>query len=216
MRVFLLALLSWWVATAAYAAGGPILVLGDSLSAAYGLPTQAGWVALLEERLRAQKFNHRVVNASISGETSAGGASRIDRLLELHRPTVLILALGGNDGLRGLPIEQLRQNLERIIRVAKARGTAVVLVGMRLPPNFGPSYTRAFAAVYEELARQHRTAYVPFLLEGFADRAEYFQADGIHPTAAAQPLMLEQVWKALRPVLDSAQRRGARSAGGGG
>lgn len=187
--------------TATQAATNTILVLGDSLSAAYGLPVQAGWVALLEERLRAQKFNYRVVNASMSGETSAGGASRVGPLLEQHKPVVLILALGGNDGLRGLPVEQLRQNLERIIRAAKARKAQVVLVGMRMPPNFGTAYTRAFAAVYEDLARRHRTAHVPFLLEGFADRPEYFLPDGIHPTAAAQSLMLEQVWKALAPLL---------------
>lgn len=185
-------------------------MLGDSLSAAYGLPVQAGWVALLEARLRAQKFPYRVVNASVSGETSAGGASRIDRLLDQHRPAVLILALGGNDGLRGLPLAQLRQNLDRIIRAARARGARVVVVGMRLPPNFGPAYTRAFVAVYADLARQHRTAYVPFLLEGFADRPEYFQADGIHPTAAAQPLMLEQVWKVLAPLLNDPPQRGTQ------
>lgn len=148
-----------------------------------------------------RKFNHRVVNASISGETSAGGASRIDGLLRQHRPAVLILALGANDGLRGLPAVQLRANLERVIRAAEQRDARVLLVGMRMPPNFGPAYTREFSAVYAELARRHRTAFVPFLLEGFADRPEYFLADGIHPNAAAQPLILERVWSALAPLL---------------
>lgn len=185
----------------AIASGGSILILGDSLSAAYGLPPQAGWVTLLEERLKQRKFNYRVINASISGETSAGGASRIEALLRLHAPEVLILALGGNDGLRGLPTAQLQSNLETIIRAARQRNAKVLLVGMRMPPNFGPAYTRQFAAVYADLARRHRTAFVPFLLEGFADRPEYFLADGIHPNAAAQPLILERVWTALAPLL---------------
>ncbi len=186
---------------AALAAGGTILVLGDSLSSAYGLPRHAGWVTLLEARLGERKFNYRIVNASISGETSAGGLSRIDALLQRHKPEVLILALGGNDGLRGLPVSQLKSNLEGIIRAAKQRDVRVLLVGMRMPPNFGPTYTREFAAVYAELARRHRTAFVPFLLEGFAAQPEYFLADGIHPNAAAQPLILERLWPALLPLL---------------
>ncbi len=184
-----------------HAAGGTILVLGDSLSAAYGLPREAGWVSLLEERLRAQKFKYRVVNASVSGETSAGGASRIGRLLAQHRPQVVILALGANDGLRGLHLGQMQVNLEAMIRAARERQAKVLLIGMRMPPNYGGAYTRAFAAVYAELARRHRLAFVPFLLEGFADRPEYFLADGIHPNAAAQPLILETVWHALKPLL---------------
>jgi acyl-CoA thioesterase-1 len=189
------------VVPSALASGRTILVLGDSLSAAYGLPREKGWVTLLEERLSARKFNYRVVNASISGETSAGGASRIEALLRQHRPQILILALGANDGLRGLPIEQLETNLEVIIRAARRSDTKVLLAGMHLPPNFGPAYTRRFTAVYAELARRHRTAFVPFLLEGFADRPEYFLADGIHPNAAAQPLILDRVWQALAPLL---------------
>lgn len=185
----------------AAASGGSILVLGDSLASAYGLPRQAGWVTLLEERLSQRKFNYRVVNASISGETSAGGASRIAGLLRQHRPQILILALGANDGLRGLPIGQLQSNLETMIQMARQGKVEVLLVGMRMPPNFGPAYTRQFSAVYAELARRHRTAFVPFLLEGFADRPEYFLADGIHPNAAAQPLILEQVWTALAALL---------------
>ncbi len=201
MHILLVWLFTLLVVPAALASGGTILVLGDSLSAAYGLPRQAGWVTLLEERLGERKFNHRVVNASISGETSAGGASRIDGLLHQHRPAVLILALGANDGLRGLPAAHLHSNLETMIRVARQRNAKVLLVGMRMPPNFGPAYTREFTAVYADLARRHRTAFVPFMLEGFADRPEYFLADGIHPNAAAQPLILEQIWTALAPLL---------------
>ncbi len=182
-------------------AGGTILVLGDSLSAAYGLPAKSGWVTLLEERLSQRKFNYRVVNASVSGETSAGGASRIRGLLRQHRPEILILALGANDGLRGLPTAQLEANLETMIRAARQGEVKVLLAGMRMPPNFGPAYTRQFMAVYADLARRYRTAFVPFLLEGFADRPEYFLADGIHPNAAAQPLILERVWTALAPLL---------------
>lgn len=189
------------LAPVALASGGTILVLGDSLSAAYGLPRQAGWVALLEERLTERKFNYRVVNASVSGETSAGGLSRIEGLLRQHRPQVLILALGANDGLRGLPTAQLQANLDTIIRTARQGNARVLLVGMRMPPNYGAAYTRQFTAVYADLARRHRTAFVPFLLEGFADRPEYFLADGIHPNAAAQPLILERVWTALAPLL---------------
>jgi acyl-CoA thioesterase-1 len=201
MHTLIVWLFSLLVMPMAIASGGSILILGDSLSAAYGLPPQAGWVTLLEERLKQRKFNYRVINASISGETSAGGASRIEALLRLHAPEVLILALGGNDGLRGLPTAQLQSNLETIIRAARQRNAKVLLVGMRMPPNFGPAYTRQFAAVYADLARRHRTAFVPFLLEGFADRPEYFLADGIHPNAAAQPLILERVWTALAPLL---------------
>ncbi|MCS6786343.1 MAG: arylesterase [Thiobacillaceae bacterium] len=210
MRAIVVALLVWLMALPALAAERVILVLGDSLSAAYGLPEQAGWVALLQARLRAERLPYRVVNASMSGETSAGGAARIDALMRTHRPAVVIVALGGNDGLRGLPVAQLRTNLGRILRSIRAGGARAVLVGMRMPPNLGPDYTAAFAAVYAELARTHRVARVPFLLEGFADRPEYFQPDGIHPTAAAQPLMLEQVWRVLTPLLQRSANSSTR------
>jgi len=185
----------------AHAAPGTILVFGDSLSAAYGLSRTQGWVSLLEERLAKDKFTYRVVNASISGETSAGGLSRIQRALDQHRPALLILALGANDGLRGLPVSQMQRNLEGILQAAKQGRVQVLLVGMHLPPNFGPAYTREFSAVFAALAKKHRTAYVSFLLEGFADRPEYFLDDGLHPNARAQPLILETVWKSLRPLL---------------
>jgi acyl-CoA thioesterase-1 len=201
MHLLFVWLFSLLVVPVALASGGSILILGDSLSAAYGLPRQAGWVTLLEERLRQGKFNYRVINASVSGETSAGGASRISSLLRQHKPEIVILALGGNDGLRGLPTTQLASNLETMIRSARQGNAKVLLVGMRMPPNFGPAYTRRFEAVYADLARRHRTAFVPFLLEGFADRPEYFLPDGIHPNAAAQPLILDRVWTALAPLL---------------
>lgn len=201
MRIFLIWLFCLFLSPPALATTGSILVYGDSLSAAYGLARKDSWVALLEERLARGKFNHRVVNASISGETSAGGASRIRRTLEQHQPSVLILALGANDGLRGLPVAQMKTNLDEIVRTARRQRVRVLLVGMRLPPNYGPAYTREFQAAFGELAREHRVAHLPFLLEGFADRPEYFQADGIHPNASAQPLILDTVWRALAPLL---------------
>jgi acyl-CoA thioesterase-1 len=178
-----------------------ILVFGDSLSAAYGIAQSRGWVALLAERLKRERPDYSVANASISGETTAGGASRFARALEQHQPVVVILALGANDGLRGLPIEQMKQNLSRMIGEARKAGARVLLVGMRLPPNYGPDYTRAFESAFGELAKAHNSALVPFLLEDIADKDSYFQPDRIHPTEAAQPLMLERVWKALLPLL---------------
>jgi acyl-CoA thioesterase-1 len=185
------------------AEGAPrsIVVLGDSLSAAYGIAQARGWVALLVERLMREHPDYSVVNASISGDTSAGGAARISKTLSQHKPSILILELGANDGLRGLPVAQMKQNLASTIEQAQKAGARVVLVGMKLPPNYGPDYTRAFEATYGELARQYKTALVPFLLEDFAEKVELFQPDRIHPTAEAQPLMMERVWKALQPLL---------------
>jgi len=176
-------------------------VLGDSLSAAYGIAQARGWVALLGERLKRERPDYIVVNASISGDTSGGGASRIQKSLQQHKPAVLILELGGNDGMRGLPVAQMKQNLSRIIEQSQQAGARVVLVGMKLPPNYGPDYTQAFEAAYDELAKRHKTALVPFLLEDFAEKPELFQSDRIHPAEAAQPLMMERVWKTLRPLL---------------
>lgn len=182
-------------------AGGTILVFGDSLSAAYGLAQNAGWASLLELRLKQKALDYTVVNASISGETTSGGATRMAEALRAHKPAVVVLALGANDGLRGLPIAQMRANLEKMLRASKEAGSRVLLVGMRLPPNYGEDYTRQFARVYVDLAREHKTALTPFLLEGVADRRELFQADNLHPVAAAQPIILEHVWKALAPLL---------------
>jgi acyl-CoA thioesterase-1 len=183
------------------AAEKSILVVGDSLSAAYGIPRDRGWVALLEERLKREHRDYIVVNASISGDTSSGGRARLQPLLERHRPAVMILALGGNDGLRGAPPAQIRANLSAMIRQAQARRARVLLLGVKMPPNYGEDYTKSFEAVFRDLAKTHRTALVPFLLEDFADQPELFQPDRIHPTEAAQPLMLERVWPALKPLL---------------
>ena len=191
------------LALPAAAADKSILVVGDSLSAAYGIPRNRGWVALLEERLKRERLDYIVVNASISGETSGGGRTRLKPLLERHQPALMILELGGNDGLRGVPVAQIRSNLAAMIQAAHASGARVVLVGMRMPPNYGEVYAQSFEALFRELSRTHRTALVPFLLEDFADKPEFFLPDRIHPTEAAQPLMLERIWPVLRPLLKS-------------
>ena len=178
------------------------MVVGDSLSAAYGIPRNRGWVALLEERLKREQPDYIVVNASISGDTSDGGRARLKPLLERHRPAVLILALGGNDGLRGAPPAQIRTNLSAMIRDAQAQGARVLVLGVKMPPNYGEDYTQTFEAVFRDVAKTHRTALVPFLLEDFAEKPEFFQPDRIHPTEAAQPLMLERVWPALKHLLN--------------
>jgi acyl-CoA thioesterase-1 len=176
-------------------------VVGDSLSAAYGLARSQGWVALLEERLQRERLDYSVVNASISGETSAGGRARIAELIARHHPAVVILELGGNDGLRGLPVAQLKANLGAIVERSKQAGARVLLVGMRLPPNYGPDYTQAFENAFAEVAKRYRVALAPFILEGFGEKPEYFQPDRIHPTAQVQPLIAERVWRGLRPLL---------------
>ena len=178
-----------------------MLVYGDSLSAAYGMPQQRGWVALLVERLKRESPDYSVVNASISGETTAGGLARIGKVLEREKPAVVIVELGANDGLRGLPVAAMVKNLGAIIEQSKRAGARVLLVGMRLPPNYGENYTRSFEHAYAELARRYHAVLLPFLLEGFADRIEWFQPDRIHPTEAAQPAVLNNVWTKLRPLL---------------
>lgn len=178
-----------------------VLVLGDSLSAAYGIEQKQGWVALLQQRLAAQKEPIEVINASISGETTAGGRARVDALLRRHRPDIVIVELGGNDGLRGLPIATLSANLDYIIKAVKQQDAQVLLLGMRLPPNYGPAYTRQFHETYHTLAKRHRVTLVPFMLEGIIDRQNAFMPDGIHPTAAMQPHILDHVWPALQPLL---------------
>jgi len=185
----------------AAAAEKSILVFGDSLSAAYGIARSSGWVALLEERLKRERPDYRVVNASVAGETSAEGRARVGAALERSRPVILILELGANDGLRGLPLAQMKANLAAIIDRSRAGGARVLLVGMKLPPNYGPDYTAAFENSFAELAKRYQLPFVPFLLEGFADKPDYFQADTIHPTAEAQPLIAARVWQQLRPLL---------------
>jgi acyl-CoA thioesterase-1 len=189
-----------WVPGAG-AAEKSILVVGDSLSAAYGIPRNRGWVALLEERLKQEQIHYTVVNASISGETSGGGRVRMDKLLERYQPGVVILALGGNDGLRGMQVAEVRANLAAMIREAQASNARVLLVGIKMPPNYGEEYTQGFDAMYRALASTHRTAFVPFLLEDFAGKPEFFLPDRIHPNEAAQALMFKRVWPALRPLL---------------
>ena len=188
-------------ALGAAAAEKSILVFGDSLSAAYGIAQSRGWVALLGERLKRERPDYSVANASISGETSAGGLARIDAALARHRPAVVIVELGANDGLRGLPLGQMKANLGTIIEHARKSGARVLLVGMKLPPNYGPEYTSGFENAFAEVAKRYKVALLPFLLEGFAEKPEYFQPDRMHPNEQAQPLILERIWQALRPLL---------------
>jgi acyl-CoA thioesterase I len=188
-------------ATAAATPARTVLVLGDSLSAGYGLAASQGWVSLTARKMAASHPAWKVVNASVSGETTAGGASRIAGELRRHRPAVVVVELGANDGLRGLPLAQTRANLEAIVLASRRAGARVLLLGMRMPPNFGPAYTRGFEANYRELSRQYQAALLPFLLEPIAANRANFQSDNLHPTAAAQPRLRDHVWPALAPLL---------------
>lgn len=178
-----------------------VLVFGDSLSAGYGINVKDGWVALLGKRLAAEGYGYQVVNASVTGETTGGGRTRLPRALELHRPAVVVLELGSNDGLRGLPLEQMRANLDVMITLSSDHGARVLLVGMQIPPNYGPTYTTGFHGAFQELAERHKVALVPFFMEGVALRGELIQDDGLHPNAAGQPLLLDNVWPFLTPLL---------------
>jgi acyl-CoA thioesterase-1 len=186
-------------AAASFAA--TILVFGDSLATGYGLPQEQGWVSLLAQRLHAEKFDYKVVNASISGETTLGGRNRINAALKAHRPAIVIVELGGNDGLRGSDPGTIRDNLDAISEACLRAHARVLLVGIRLPPNYGLPYAEKFQGIFSEVSRSRKLPLVPFLLDGFSDNRDLFQADGIHPSAAAQPLMLDTVWKELRPLL---------------
>ncbi len=181
-----------------------ILVLGDSLSAAYGMDLEQGWVELLGVRLGQQGYPYRVVNSSISGDTTSSALVRLERELDRHRPAIVLVALGGNDGLRSLPLESVSSNLSQIIERALASGADVALAAMRLPPNYGPLYVDAFEALFGALARRHAVTLIPFLLDGVATVPGMMQDDGVHPAAEAQPLILDNVWPYLEPVL---QRR---------
>lgn len=178
-----------------------LLVVGDSISAGYGLAEGQGWVRLLETRLQEQKSDYQVVNASISGDTTAGGLARLPRLLADHRPAVVAIELGGNDGLRGQPLAQFQRNLTALVEQAKAKGARVLLLGMRLPPNYGPRYTDGFAQVYVDVAKAQQVALVPFLLEGVGGDPAFMQPDGIHPQANAQQRLLDNAWPQLQPLL---------------
>lgn len=178
-----------------------ILVLGDSISAAYGIQREQGWVAHLQRRVAQLQPPWRVVNASVSGETTGGGLARLPATLEAHDPDVLVIELGGNDALRGYPIERIRENVQRLVELGQQARARVLLVGMQIPPNYGPRYTRAFAELFHQVSDQTEVPLVPFILEPVALTPELMQDDGIHPTADAQPLMLETIWPYLQPLL---------------
>ena len=183
-------------------AGGAVLVLGDSLSAAHNIPVESGWVSLLEQRLKREMATPpAVINASISGETSSGALTRLPGLLARHRPTVVVIELGGNDALRGLAPAQLQGNLQKMVELSRQAGARVLLLGIDVPPNYGPAYRQRLKKAYAELAAQDQVTLVPFLLEGVALDPGLMQADGLHPTAAAQPKVLDNVWPALSPLL---------------
>jgi acyl-CoA thioesterase-1 len=206
---FIIALLFYLISS--IAAGGAIaaaptpdksiLVFGDSLSAGYGIDQAQSWPSLIGQRLQRDKLSYKVVNASISGETSAGGRSRLPAALQQFKPAIVVIALGANDGLRGLPVAAMRANLQAMIVASRDAHAEVIVAGIRLPPNYGPDYVRGFEQTYGDLARRYKTGLVPFLLEGFADRPDAFQPDGLHPTAAFQPNIVDNVWRALQPLL---------------
>jgi acyl-CoA thioesterase-1 len=178
-----------------------LLVVGDSISAAYGLPPGTGWVELLSARIAAERYRYSVVNASITGDTTAGGRARLPALIARHHPAIVVIELGGNDGLRGGNIDSTRDNLTAMVADVKRSGAKALIVGMRLPPNYGTKYVRDFDGLFADVAKAQRTPLVPFLFEGFAERNEMFQPDRVHPTVAAQPMLLDNVWPVLRPLL---------------
>jgi len=200
-----LPILILWLATlpglAAGAATPTILVLGDSLSAAYGIPAEQGWVNLLQRRLAENGFPHRVVNASISGDTTSGGLSRLPAALAREHPALVVLELGANDGLRGQSLDAMADNLARMIELSQQAGARVALAEMRIPPNYGPAYTQKFQWVFGDLAARHDIVLIPFLLDGVAGDRTLIQDDGLHPSAEAQPQILDNVWPALEPLL---------------
>lgn len=191
-----------------------ILVVGDSLSAGYGVAVDATWVALLQKKLAAQGYGYRVVNASASGETTGGALARLPRALQLHKPAIVVFELGGNDGLRGLPLRQVRTNFEAMLKQAKAAGAQSMLIGMRIPSNYGPAYADGFYALFGELAQQFAVPLVSFFLDGVALDPHLMQADGIHPTAQAQPVLLNNVWPTLSALLrkQTAQKTAQKTA----
>jgi len=186
----------------AVAAPRTILVFGDSLSAAHGLRPEQGWVALLGQRLESQGYGYQIINASVSGETSGGGAERLPRALQLHHPEIVILELGANDGLRGLPLTGTRENLSHMVQLSQAAGARVLLIGMRIPPNYGQRYTEDFAHVFSEIATQYHLPLVPFLLQDVALNPALMQEDGLHPNARGEPPILDTIWPFLKPMLN--------------
>jgi acyl-CoA thioesterase-1 len=180
-----------------------LLVVGDSLSAGFGLDLADTWVALLESRLKEEGYGYKVVNASISGDTTGNGLRRFPRALGIHQPDIVVIELGGNDGLRGYPVDLMQQNLDEMIRTAQERNSMVVLAGIQIPPNYGEEYAGEFAAVYPALAEQHDILLIPFFLKNVVLNPDMMQADGIHPNKRAQPILLENVWRTLGPALAS-------------
>jgi acyl-CoA thioesterase-1 len=202
LKFALLFILLNFVPFSAFAQAGPaIIVLGDSLSAAYGMEISQSWPSLLQERLTENGYSYRVFNSSITGDTTQGGLARLPRLLDKQQPGIVILELGGNDGMRGLPIEVTRQNLSTMIERSQSAGATVILAEMRIPPNYGRTYTEKFNSMYTVLTEQYDIALLPFLLQDIALEPDLMQADGIHPTARAQPLLLDQVWIIIQPLL---------------
>jgi acyl-CoA thioesterase-1 len=189
----------------AWAGGSPptLVVLGDSLSAAYGIETKDGWVNLLRQRLSAEGFPHHVINASVSGDTTGAGLTRLPQVLDRHRPALVVIALGANDGLRGTPTKQIGENLRRLVDLAQGAGAKPLLVGVRLPPNYGAAYTQGFQATLTEVAQATGTPLIPDLLAGVAEDRDLMQADGLHPTSAAQARILDTVWTGLSPLLEA-------------
>ena len=183
-----------------------IVIVGDSISAGYGLAAGQVWVSQLEAKLKAEHYPHRVVNASISGDTMAGGRSRLSNLLKEYKPAVVVIELGGNDALRGQPLAATRANLDAMVAASQASNAKVVVVGLQLPPNYGPRYVSEFNALFADVAKARKTAFVPYLFEGFGEDLAWFQPDRVHPTAEAQPKMLATVWPALKPLLGAPVR----------
>ena len=187
----------------AYSAPKTVLVLGDSLSAEYGLARGAGWVALLEQKLKAEKIDARIVNASISGETTSGGRARLPALLNQHKPQIVVIELGANDGLRGLPVAAAEANLRQMAAMSQKQDAKVMLIGMRMPPNYGRAYTERFFNMYQNLAKEVKAPLVPFMLEGVADKPALFQADRLHPNADAHPIILNNIWPTFKALIQS-------------
>ncbi len=201
VAAFALAVLAPLAPARADALAPVVLIVGDSISAAYGLPPGAGWVDLLSARLASERYPHRVVNASITGDTTAGGRARLPALLARHQPAIVLLELGGNDGLRGGNVASTRENLMTMVAAVQHAGAKALIVGMKLPPNYGVRYVREFDGLFADVAKAYKVPLVPFFFEGFGERNEMFQPDRVHPTAAAQPLLLDNVWPQLRPLL---------------
>lgn len=206
MRKFPLLVFTWllfWAVPSVY--GQTLLVVGDSISAAYGLEMERGWVALLQQRLTARGLSYQVVNASISGDTSAGGRNRLPALLRQHQPSLVVIELGGNDGLRGLPLANLQDNLRTMVQLAKQQDAQVILLGMRIPPNYGARYTEGFYQVFQKVAEQESVPVVDFFLENVGGVPGMVQADGIHPTEQAQPILLDNAWVVIKEAIDLAR-----------